>query len=210
MKHKIWPSIHNVFNLVEKKSTAHEDLESQEEASDEYDSLLQLRKELRTSLFQLKKVLSSNMIERDVYFILFPIVVYLDEKVQLNFFKIQERSWALLQQEFFDTENGGVMFYDVLDNILKNEDTPQLVHETFFYCLNAGFLGKNTDNPNRIESYLEILKNKIPLNPVQKRKDEYQNSETNLSGYAPKWLYIGVGILFCVVYFSIISINLSS
>ena len=63
MKHKIWPSIHNVFNLVEKKSAEHEDLESQEETSDEYDALLQLRKELRTSLFQLKKVLSSNMIE---------------------------------------------------------------------------------------------------------------------------------------------------
>ena len=198
MKDEIWPAIHKVFMAV--KDVSNDLSEDEDSFNKDYEVLLELRRELRTLLIQLKKVLSANMIERDVYFVLFPIVVYLDEMVQLKFFNVKERSWALLQQEFFEVENGGVLFYDTLENVLKNEATASIVYEVFTLCLNDGFQGLYSDNPNKIDAYLNMLRNKVTVKTPPVRSDEEEEETFYRVGIAPKWFYWSAALLLVVIY----------
>ena len=111
-----------------------------------------LRAELRKRLVQLRLKLAENLTEREAYYALFPVVIYVDELVQ-SVFEGKARLYRPLQQELFEIDNGGEAFYSVADTLLRKAETLPLIFEVFYFCLSDGFRGMYVQEPARIEEY---------------------------------------------------------
>lgn len=143
--------------------------------------LVQQLGELRTSLLE-------QHTEREAYQLLFPIVVFLDEAVLVGYPGLDSPAWPLLQREFFDTDSGGELFYEALDDIL-DQSLPPLVYETFLFCLKLGFRGRFSGNEARIAGYKKRLAAKFPapdLAPAAEHAEETGQLKTISSGW---WFY---------------------
>ncbi|MEE2902074.1 MAG: DotU family type IV/VI secretion system protein [Myxococcota bacterium] len=127
--------------------------------------IVTLRAALREHLQLLRDLLSRRLTEREVYYCLFPIVIYTDELVHAAVGQ-RSRTWAPLQQELYDVDNGGEMFYSLIDNLLAKSETLPLIFEVFYFCIRDGFVGALDNNPARIQEYLDRLKLRIPTMDV--------------------------------------------
>lgn len=115
-----------------------------------------LRSKVRERLLWLKARLGEGLTSREAYFVLFALVVHVDEKVA-SAAGGGAAEWPPLQLGFFEIDDGGERFYSVLDALLDKEDTLPLILEVFYYCLKDGFLGLYANNPDKIEAYLARL-----------------------------------------------------
>ncbi|MGH7295043.1 MAG: DotU family type IV/VI secretion system protein [Polyangiaceae bacterium] len=130
------------------------------------EELTTVRTQLRARLDVLKASIAERLTEREVYLALFPIVVYADELVQNRFVRGQTVTWPPLQKELFKIDDGGALFYDTLDDLLRKPETLPFIYEIFFYCLSDGFRGKHADNLAKVNEYKHKLTEKIPVPPV--------------------------------------------
>jgi type IV/VI secretion system ImpK/VasF family protein len=124
--------------------------------------LVELRSRLRKLIALLKAKLAEALSEHEVYYALFPIVVYVDELVATIMPGVMTR-WEPLQSELYDIDNGGELFFSILDDRFRQEETPPVVFEIFFFCLNDGFLGMYAGDRAKIAEYRGRLKDRIPL-----------------------------------------------
>lgn len=115
--------------------------------------IVKLRADLRQRLKNLEDRLSTNLPDREVFYALFPIVVYTDEIVQ-SIFADRAAQWPPLQFELYRIENGGEVFYEKLDELLGKNETEPLIFEVFYFCLKDGFLGRWQDNPTKVHEYM--------------------------------------------------------
>ena len=122
--------------------------------------LVELRSRLRKRLSWLKGRLAEALSEHDVYYTLFPIVVYADELVNAVSQAAVAR-WEPLQSELYDLSNGGEVFYSVLDERLRQEETHPLVFEVFYFCLSDGFTGAYQADPRKIDEAKARLSERI-------------------------------------------------
>jgi type IV/VI secretion system ImpK/VasF family protein len=104
--------------------------------------------------------------EHEVYYTLFPIVVYTDELVN-GVTRGATSRWEPLQSELYDIDNGGEVFYQILDARLRQEETHPLVFEVFYYCLNDGFCGVYASDSRKIEEYKARLTERIRTKPIE-------------------------------------------
>ena len=63
--------------------------------------------------------------------------------------------WRALQSELYETDEGGLLFYDTLDELLS-EEASSVVYEAFYFCLRLGFLG-SLRTTKRVASYMNAL-----------------------------------------------------
>ncbi len=124
--------------------------------------LVTLRQDVRATLSDLRALLLERLAEHDVYYILFALVVYSDELVARATRGASER-WEPLQGEFYEIENGGELFYQALDERLRDGETHPLVLETFYFCLLDGFSGMYHAGSRRIIEYQATLKARFPI-----------------------------------------------
>jgi type IV/VI secretion system ImpK/VasF family protein len=124
--------------------------------------IVQLRASLRKRLNWLKSQLSEVMTEREVYYGLFPIVIYTDELVHYATRGIADK-WESLQSELYDIDNGGELFYTVIDTLLRKDDTHPLIFELFYFCLKDGFVGMYEGNAGKLQEYQDRLSARIPI-----------------------------------------------
>ncbi|MEY4577668.1 MAG: hypothetical protein RL701_2371 [Pseudomonadota bacterium] len=124
--------------------------------------IVQLRAALRKRLNWLKSQLSEVLTEREVYYCLFPIVIYTDELVHEATRGIAAK-WESLQSELYDIDNGGELFYTVIDALLRKDDTHPLIFELFYFCLKDGFVGMYEGNAGKVQEHLERLSARIPI-----------------------------------------------
>lgn len=154
------------------------------------EDLVQARTRMRDCLDQLRNALSRDLGERDVYYVLFPIVAHLDEEVQTRYVDpiqmgagmaaalasfmeehadyadpIQHSGWPSFQRELFDTDAAGELFYQTLDELLPKAQTLPLIFEVYYFCLNDGFRGRLVNNPAKRQEYMDRLKQRIPHVP---------------------------------------------
>lgn len=126
-------------------------------------SLVAIREDLRGRLKGLESSLARLLSEREKYFALFPIVIYVDEILRKQ---TQGRSdeWESLQSELYGVRDGGERFYTVLEELLRQEATHPLVFEIFYFCLNHGFAGQYSgeQGEDRRASILRELSARIP------------------------------------------------
>ncbi len=125
-----------------------------------------LRSEIRKHLLGLRANLADVLTEREVYFTLFPLVVYADELVR-SVARAQVTRWEPLQSELYDVTDGGELFFTYLDQLLVKADTHSIVFETFFFCLSDGFKGMFAGSPMRLADVKNRLALRIPTPEVQ-------------------------------------------
>jgi type IV/VI secretion system ImpK/VasF family protein len=148
------------------------------EANEDGADLVELRENVRRILAELRGKLSEVLSDHEVYYVLFPLVVYVDELVATATRGAVMR-WERLQSELYEIENGGELFYQILDERLKQEETHPLVLESFYFCLLDGFTGMYLAGSRKIEEYKAALVAKIPrpeirfpLTPARRVKPE--------------------------------------
>ncbi|MEC9464409.1 MAG: DotU family type IV/VI secretion system protein [Myxococcota bacterium] len=148
-----------------------------------------LREALRRRFGWLKNRLSSQLTERETYYALFPLVVYMDEIVQLKLPR-SSHSWHPLQQELYKLDNGGELFYQAIDTLMAKPDTPPIIFEVFFFCLADGFRGRYADSLDKIRLYRSIVSQRIPTRALFTPIQESSKATTRIELIPfPKWTY---------------------
>jgi type IV/VI secretion system ImpK/VasF family protein len=125
-----------------------------------------LRSEIRKQLLGLRAALADVLTEREVYFALFPVVVYADELVRAVA-RAQVTRWEPLQSELYDVTDGGELFFTYLDQLLVKADTHPVVFEAFYFCLSDGFKGMYAGSPQRLDDIRERLALRIPKPTIE-------------------------------------------
>lgn len=149
--------------------------------------IVALRSEIRSRLTLLKSRLGEVLTEREVYYTVFPIVVYVDELVQIATAG-RASDWPPLQRELYDVDNGGELFYTIIETLLKREETSPLIFETFYFCLNAGFLGQHQSEPTKIDEYKARLAFRIPIQRPALEPGSQEAAPVELVAF-PTWYY---------------------
>jgi type IV/VI secretion system ImpK/VasF family protein len=128
--------------------------------------LVMLRSHLRRRLGELRSVLAEVLAEHEVYYVLFPIVVYADELVATATRDATQR-WEPMQSEFYEIDNGGELFYEFCEERLRQDETHPLVFETFYFCLLDGFTGMYPAGSKKIEDTKARLRERIPYAAIR-------------------------------------------
>ncbi len=160
------------------------------------EELVQVRAKMRDALDILREALARDLTERDVYFILFPIVAHLDEEVQTRYVEpIRLGGWPPLQRELFDTDAAGELFYETLEDILLKPQTLPLILEVYYFCLHDGFQGRLVSNPSRRQEYMERLRGRIPQPDMDVDASPMplpdHRSPSFMDSVSPLWFYGG-------------------
>ncbi|MCU0684529.1 MAG: DotU family type IV/VI secretion system protein [Polyangiaceae bacterium] len=127
--------------------------------------LVALRALLRKRLIWLRAKFAEVLSEHDVYYALFPLVVYIDELVQVAT-RGEAARWQPLQGELFDVDNGGELFFTVIEDKLRQQETHPFVFEVFYFCLAHGFLGMYQDDRKKLGEYAARLAERVPGRPA--------------------------------------------
>lgn len=156
--------------------------------------LVALRGEIRKRLVWLKARLAEVLTEREVYYSLFPLVIYADELV---FAVADDRAatYEPLQSELYGIDNGGELFYTIIEDLLRKEETLPIIFEIFYFCLSDGFLGLYENDPPKREEYKNRLAFRIPvtLPPKVSGVDRVLEHTVRLVPF-PKGYYIGAAV----------------
>ncbi|MEI7894735.1 MAG: DotU family type IV/VI secretion system protein [Myxococcales bacterium] len=135
------------------------------EANAQGPDLVEVRSQLRKRLAALKAQSAEVLAGHDIYYALFPLVVYVDELVQAATRGGTAR-WEPLQSELYEVDNGGELFYSILDERLRQQETHPLVLEVFYFCLADGFVGMYQGDTRKVEEYMQRLMQRIPQREI--------------------------------------------
>jgi len=213
MKNTQWQAIHEVFTKITELCTQLEHISDEHYLQpkipaapgfpgDAAGKIVRIRTDIRTHLEYLRVELAETLTEREAYLVLFPVVIYFDEMVQLKYLKTGQ-AWPTLQRELYQIDDGGVIFYETLDDILRKPDTLPFVYEIFYFCMNHGFKGKYNDDPVKITEYKNKLKSKMPVvNPA--KTETFSDDFLKIRTFGtPVWFYAGAAAIFGLCYFLI-------
>jgi type IV/VI secretion system ImpK/VasF family protein len=164
------------------------------------EGLVEVRIAIRAKLDVLKAALAAHLTERETYLVLFPIVVRFDEMVQNRFLTGTQGNWPPLQKELFQIDNGGEVFYDTLDDLLRKADTLPFVYEVYYFCLSDGFKGKYIDNLTKINEYKTKLIDKIPKPVVERRPERAEQGAVIAPDRVPLKYYAAAAGLLVAAY----------
>ena len=92
-----------------------------------------------------------------------PLVFYLDDLVLKTAFTSRYAEWALLQEHFYNTTNGGTLFYKYLEKYLNETDIHPIVYQLYYFLLKDGFGGMYLHDTETQQNYLSLLENKLCL-----------------------------------------------
>lgn len=216
MQNQQWEAIHSVFMEIDRLCSAlkaplqsvyaallpveQEEKEGEVHGSEYQGDIVRVRNEIRTQLDFLRARLSEHMTEHDCYLVLFPIVVHFDELVQTSYLEEQQTNWPSLQKELFQTDKGGQLFYDTLDDILRKPQTSPFIYEVYYLCLNHGFRGRYNDDPVKITEYKNKLRNKIPVTEAEAEAQPMEISGGLRHVGSAVWYYVAAGVSLVVIY----------
>jgi type IV/VI secretion system ImpK/VasF family protein len=166
--------------------------------------VVSLRNELRGLFHDLRVTLAETLSEFDTFSTLFPLVVYCDEMVATATSGASMR-WETLQGEFFETENGGEVFYSVLDARLRQNETHPLVLQSFYYCLSAGFCGMYPAGSALRTEIQSRLAARITLPRLSYPAKDRDVVVAEIARFP--WLYYGVAAAVVVSFFVILRLS---
>ncbi len=138
--------------------------------------------------------------ERDCYLVIFPIVIHIDELIQSEYLR-DNQSWPPLQKELFGIDDGGIQFYETLNDLLRKPETLPFIFEVFYFCMSHGFQGRYVDNRVKINEYMKKLKNKIPLEDVKIHQTSPDTPIKIMHFNSPVWSYVIAGVVIVAWYF---------
>jgi type VI protein secretion system component VasF len=183
-------------------------------------SLETLRREINTSIDRLQATLNAELTENEVHQILLPLVIHCDELVLRRLPPKDRPTWRMLQNERYKIDDGGDVFYQLIEERLLKADTPVLTFEVLYFCLRDGFVGRFESDPSKIATYMARLAARIPMPalpaPLKKKKKRPEGAAKKLrdgardrpaAGVAvaplravpPVALYLGTALLLFVI-----------
>jgi type IV/VI secretion system ImpK/VasF family protein len=174
-------------------------------------NLVQMRDGMRRHLQDLKKELMKTLVEHDVHYVLMPITIYCDELARAVTRGAVDR-WEPLQSELYNMQNGGERFYDLIEDRFKQEGTPPIVFEVFYFCLNDGFVGKFQGDPAKIQDYKDRLNINSRIPKMEKVSGGRKEAKAPLIvGFPWKYYAIAAGVIIGVyLLLNWVATNLSS
>lgn len=195
MNQDLWEMIVTVNNFLSPLRTA--DTQSTVTMID----LVELRSKMRMQLDDLRAAITEQYSERDAYYVLFPLTAHCDEVVKKMILESNQLEWPPLQQEFYQVADAGDLFYELLDNALSKPETLALVYEVYYFCLNDGFCGRYSVNPDMVANYLQKLRKPIVLQPIATVASAASSARKRSYFRIPNYVYYaGVGVLFIMNY----------
>lgn len=168
--------------------------------------LMQLRSKVRDQLVDLRLAITQQYSERDAYYVLFPLIAHCDEIIKKIEFGDSQQEWPPLQQEFYQVDDAGDLFYEILDNILSKPEILGLVYEVYYFCLNDGFCGRYSGNSGMASSYLEKLRKHIDLQPLASVPAEPEHKITKRAYFRiPSYSYFIISAALIIMIYWILS-----
>jgi type VI protein secretion system component VasF len=183
-------------------------------------SLENLRREINSSIDKLQATLNSELTENEVHQILLPLVIHCDELVLRRLPPQDRPTWRMLQNERYKINDGGDVFYQLIEERLLKADTPVLTFEVLYFCLRDGFVGRFESDPSKIAGYMTRLAARIPMPalpaPKKRRKKPGPDAEKRRAEKKPALpagpvglrrvipplaLYIGTAVLLLLIPF---------
>ncbi len=220
MKNEQWHAVYSIFKKVDEltgklktgglfkflpdsvqkafaKKEAHKEPDDPGEGNG--GDIIQARSEIRTQLDILRSDLAEMMSERDGYLVLFPIVIHIDELIQSEYLR-DNQSWPPLQKELFGIDDGGIQFYETMNDLLRKPDTHPFIFEVFYFCMSHGFQGRYVDNRVKINESMKKLKNKIPLEDIKIHQSSPDPVIRIRQFISPLWSYAVAGVVIVSCY----------
>ncbi|WP_223631810.1 DotU family type IV/VI secretion system protein [Corallococcus sp. EGB] len=111
---------------------------------------------------RLRAAFGADMTPDEVEELIRPFVYLLDEWVLRRLADAEQHLWPLLQQNLFKVDSGGDLFYELVEEKLRRNDTPPIVFEMIRFCLAAGFTGRLVGQPERIRDVTNRISQRIP------------------------------------------------
>jgi type VI protein secretion system component VasF len=142
-------------------------------------NLVALRSAIRERLQWLKGELAEVLTEHELHYVLLPLVIYIDELVT-SITRGEASRWEPLQSELYDVENGGELFYALMQDHLRKSDTHPFVFQMFYFCLSDGFVGAAERDLRKIEQAKALLAARIPLAPAPPGPDQMRDQPIEL------------------------------
>ena len=192
MEQKLWKDVSQLFLSIEFRINQlldNDNPDADDVISNSENNILIVREDIRKQLDSLRILLSEYFTEQESYYILFAIIIYIDEDIQTKVLDKNHLSWPLLQKEFYEVDDGGELFYETLDHILKKPQTPLFIFEIYYFCLKHGFTGKYIDDGVKIADYKNVLENKILVNKIQPEIVKSDDMAMISSLISPLWYY---------------------
>lgn len=118
-----------------------------------------------------------------------PLTIHIDERVLLLLPPTLGGSWSRLQGDVIQSDDGGAVFYDYLDNLLASARPPQMVLEVYAFCLSEGFFGRYLEAPERIQAYRDEIARRIPVPVVSEKKGSAQLARAKV---VSPYVYYGI------------------
>ncbi len=203
MEKKLWKNVAELFSRMDdgiEQFLSGESLEADDIIDNPDNNILKVREAIRKQLDLLRIDLADHLTDQESYYVLFALVIYIDENIQINVLDKVELQWPLLQKELFDIDDGGNLFYDTLDHILKKPEITLFVFEVYYFCLKHGFLGRYIGEPIVISDYKKSLELKISTGEVLSQIPIIEDNRTFPFLFSPAWYY-GIAVFFLVVSF---------
>ncbi len=183
--------------------------------------LLELRKQIRTELGQLAKLLSTELGAGEAQEVLLPPVLTCDELVLRRLPKNLRQNWPLLQAELYGLTDGGEKFFQLIDEKLLEVQPSPLLLEVLLYCIGRGFLGRFVTEPAKVLTYKDRLKERLRLHPRQERlASQYRQAERKVLGVrepidadghrplvAPLLLYVATFVVIVAIPFVLVVLS---
>jgi type IV/VI secretion system ImpK/VasF family protein len=180
MNYQYWQEISFYLDELDKERLAFEKNPDSPEMMDA------TRKTMVNLLGNLRVGLEKQLDKHHASLILFAIVAAVDEKMRSYDFSSFKVRWAPLQKDFYAAYTAGEVFFKSVDEILDDPNTPNIVYQVYFAMLKRGFQGKYQDSKTQINKYLEMLKDKIPVQALAS-KAETTNSLPQKKRRLKKW-----------------------
>jgi type IV/VI secretion system ImpK/VasF family protein len=196
MNLSLWEMIVNIINLLTPLRA--QDTSALIEAID----LVELRAKLRSRLELLRTAIADKYSERDAYFVIFPLAAHCDELVKNTILNFNHLEWPSMQLELYQIDDAGDLVFELLDSVLSKPETLSLVYEVYYLCLNDGFCGRYSNNPDKITEYKQNLRDHIQLAPIKSFDPVIPVKPGRI--YFPTrnyFYYGGVAVILIMVYF---------
>ncbi len=210
MEQELWKKISEVFSVMEtsiEQLLVNEDLNSEDVTGNPENNILLVRETVRKQIDALRISFSGHLTEQESYYILFAIIVYIDETIQTRILSKTYLSWPLLQMEFYEVDDGGNLFYETLDHIITKPQIPLFVFEVYYFCLKHGFTGRYINDPVKLAEYKKTLENKILVNEIQPEIVKPHESVIISSLISPLWYYATALFFLVVIYWGFVSLG---
>lgn len=123
-------------------------------------SLAELNRRVQERIASLGPALAHEPGRDDV---LVALVLYFDERIMMRLPDYLRLSWPLLQIAYTRSTTGGDDFYRFVNERLAKPSTPSLVLETYYFCLEQGFVGRYANDLAGIEHHQRLLRESIEL-----------------------------------------------